>query len=104
MRTARWLLAGVAALLPLMTSAAGLAELIKTGDRKAALEMIRGSADVNSLSDDGSSPLLWAVHRVDHQLVDELLRRGAKPDLRNVLGPPHVPKPSNWSMKPWCGR
>jgi ankyrin repeat protein len=85
-RTASWLLAGVAALLPMMTSAAGLTELIKAGDRKAALEMIRAGADVNALADDGSSPLLWAVHRVDHQLVDELLRRGAKPDLRNVLG------------------
>jgi ankyrin repeat protein len=86
MRTARWLLAGVAALLPLMSSAAGLAELIKAGDRKAALEMVRAGADVNALADDGSSPLLWAVHRVDQQLVDELLRRGAKPDVRNVLG------------------
>ncbi|MDQ2641768.1 MAG: ankyrin repeat domain-containing protein, partial [Pseudomonadota bacterium] len=87
MRKARLILAGVtAALLPLFAGAAGLADVIRSGDRAAALRMVQEGANVNALADDGSSPLLWAVYRVDHGLVDALLARGAKPDQRNVLG------------------
>jgi ankyrin repeat protein len=62
-----------------------LAELIRDGDRKAAMAAI-GSADVNARLEDGSTPLMWAVYRGDHQLVNLLLARRADPDLRNVLG------------------
>ncbi len=87
MRKARPILAGItAALLPLLAGAAGLAEVIRAGDRDAALRMVQQGTDVNALADDGSSPLLWAVYRVDHELVDALLARGAEPDQRNVLG------------------
>ncbi|MEO6366930.1 MAG: ankyrin repeat domain-containing protein [Steroidobacteraceae bacterium] len=73
------------ALLPLLASADDLVGLIRSGDG-AALAAIRGGADVNALQPDGSSPLLWAVYRVDHTLVQELLARGAKPNVRNMLG------------------
>jgi ankyrin repeat protein len=63
-----------------------LGGLIRDGDRKAALAAIRAGADVNLAQDDGSTALLWAVHNVDHELVKELLARGAKPDVRNQLG------------------
>ncbi len=86
MRIAPGLLILVTALLPAWAGASQLAELIREGDRKAALQAVRDGADVNALQSDGSSALLWAVHAVDHELVQELLRRGAKPDVRNSFG------------------
>jgi len=76
----------VTALLPLLASATGLADLVRDGDRNGALAAIRSGADVNAPLGDGSSPLLWAVYRVDHELVQELLQRGANPNVRNALG------------------
>src|SRR5690606_11990952 len=52
----------------------------------AALRLIEGGAEVDTPASDGSTALLWAVHRVDHDLVQALLGRGADPDARNVLG------------------
>jgi ankyrin repeat protein len=80
------LLAGIATLLPVMAAAADLSALIRGGQRVEALAAIRGGSDVNTLQADASSPLLWAVHAVDRELVRELLARGAKPSQRNVLG------------------
>jgi ankyrin repeat protein len=76
----------LASLLPALAGASQLASAIRDGDRKAALALIQGGADVNAPLDDGGTPLMWAVFRVDHELVDALLRRGAAPDARNVLG------------------
>jgi ankyrin repeat protein len=84
--SSRLLAALAAALLPMLAGAADLAGLIRGGDRSAALAAVRSGADVNALQEDGSSPLLWAVYRVDHELVKELLQRGARPDAPNVLG------------------
>jgi uncharacterized protein len=64
----------------------GIADLIQAGDRKAALQSIRAGAPVNAAQDDGTTPLLWAVYRSDHELVAALLQRGAQPDSANVLG------------------
>mgnify|MGYP005812430105 CR=1 FL=1 len=86
MRIARTLLVLAATLLPAWAGASQLADLIREGDRKGALEALRNGADVNALQADGSSPLLLAVHAVDQELVQELLRRGAKPDVRNSFG------------------
>jgi uncharacterized protein len=79
------LLAVLAGVLPALAGAAELTDLIKSGDRQRALAAI-ASADVNAREDDGSSALLWAVYRADHELVQQLLQRGASPDARNVLG------------------
>jgi ankyrin repeat protein len=63
-----------------------LAELVQAGDRAAALEMIRAGADVNAAQGDGTTPLHWAVYKVDRELTAELLARGAKPDVINNYG------------------
>jgi ankyrin repeat protein len=66
--------------------AGDLVASVREGDRAAVQRLLAAGADVNAPAGDGSTPLMWAVHRVDHELVAELLRRGARPDERNVLG------------------
>src|ERR1700742_810652 len=63
-----------------------LARLIQTGNRKAALERIRAGADVNEAQPDGTRPLHWAVYRVDHELLQALLAKKAKPSVTNEFG------------------
>src|SRR6476660_1048716 len=59
-----------------------LATLIQNGDRKAALDMIRSGADVNEAQPDGTRPVHWAVYRVDYELMEALLAKKAKADVR----------------------
>jgi len=68
------------------TTPAALANLIQTGNRKAALEKIRAGADVNEAQPDGTRPIHWAVYRVDYELLDALLARKAKVDVANEFG------------------
>src|SRR3977135_1360472 len=63
-----------------------LAGLIQTGNRDAALKSIAAGADVNTAQGDGTTPLHWAVYKVDVDLVRALLERGAKPDVINNYG------------------
>lgn len=63
-----------------------LADLIQSGNREAALQMIREGADVNSAQGDGTTPLHWAVYRIDPELTASLLERGAEPDVANDYG------------------
>src|SRR5579862_8183457 len=63
-----------------------LANLIQVGNRKAALEMIRAGADVNEAQPDGTRPIHWAVYRVDYDLLDALIAKKAKVDVRNEFG------------------
>jgi ankyrin repeat protein len=51
-----------------------------------ALAAVANGADVNELLPDGTSQLLLAVHRLDHDKVQQLLKQGANPNLRNDLG------------------
>src|SRR5262245_35823613 len=67
-------------------SGSALADRIEKGDRKSALEMIGRNAPVNSTQPDGTTPLHWAVYRVDEELVKTLLARGAKADVVNAFG------------------
>jgi ankyrin repeat protein len=79
--------AALALLLPGDLMAGDLAESIRDGDRAAVQRLLANKdVDVNARAADGSTPLMWAVHRVDHELVARLLARGADPDARNVLG------------------
>lgn len=74
-------------LAALSTAAADtLPELIRAGERAAAIEMIRDGADVDAAEGDGTSALHWAVYRMDHALVEMLLERGADPDAVNRYG------------------
>jgi ankyrin repeat protein len=75
-----------AALTSFAQSESVLADRIEAGDRKAALEMIARNAPVNSAQPDGTTPLHWAVYRVDEELVKALLARGAKADVVNAYG------------------
>ena len=63
-----------------------LADLIQNGERAAALAAIERGADVNATQGDGTTPLHWAVYKVDRELVAELLDRGAKADVTNKYG------------------
>src|SRR5262245_7292382 len=58
-----------------------LAGLVQAGNRDAALKMIAAGADVNAAQGDGTTPLNWAVYKVDKDLARALLQRGAKPDV-----------------------
>jgi uncharacterized protein len=63
-----------------------LADLIQAGRRADALELVRNGADVDAAQGDGTTPLHWAVYRIDGELVDALLARGASPDVVNRYG------------------
>src|SRR5258705_741751 len=60
--------------------------LIQAGNRDAALKRIAAGADVNAAQGDGTTPLHWAVYKVDADLARALLARGAKPDVINNYG------------------
>lgn len=82
---------GAVILLWLVAAAAAaadntLADLIRRGDRAAALEMISSGTDVNVAQGDGTTPLHWAVYKIDAELVARLLARGAKPNVVNAYG------------------
>jgi ankyrin repeat protein len=82
-------LLGLVALLATGLAAAAdsqLPDLIQTGNRAAALEAIRAGADVNAPQGDGTTPLHWAVYKVDPELVTELLKRGANANVTNKYG------------------
>ena len=63
-----------------------LAGLIQGGQRDAALKMITSGADVNKAQGDGTTPLHWAVYKIDAELTRALLARGAKPNVVNKYG------------------
>src|SRR5206468_10103744 len=63
-----------------------LADLIQSGKYDAALARIAAGADVNETQGDGTTPLHWAVYKVDAKLVAALLKAGAKANVANVYG------------------
>ena len=63
-----------------------LADRIQSGDRAAALAMIAKGVDVNQTQVDGTTPLHWAVYRVDRELVAALLKKGARAHAVNKYG------------------
>jgi ankyrin repeat protein len=75
-----------AAMTSFAQSGSALADRIEAGDRKAALDLIAKNAPVNGAQPDGTTPLHWAVYRVDEELVKTLLGRGAKADVTNAYG------------------
>src|SRR5499433_1015850 len=85
----RAILAVILSLAAAGTAAAAddtLAGLIQAGHRDAALKRIAAGADVNAAQGDGTTPLHWAVYKIDADLVRALLERGAKPDVINNYG------------------
>ncbi len=49
-------------------------------------KQIEAGADVNASEGDGTTPLIWAVYKVDADLVATLLKHGAKPNIANKYG------------------
>ena len=78
----------IALALPAVAQDDSLASLIQAGNHKAAIEKIRtaNAAAVNQAQADGTTPLHWAVYHVDYDLVDALLKKGAKPNVANEFG------------------
>lgn len=61
-----------------------LVDLVRSGQREAVLAAITSPAvDVNVPAPDGSTALLWATYKVDHEMVGALLKRGAKANVAN---------------------
>jgi ankyrin repeat protein len=58
----------------------------KSGDTSAAIALIDHGADVNVPSSDGTTALMWAVHRDDVALVDRLLKAHADVKTVNSYG------------------
>jgi ankyrin repeat protein len=80
-----WLI--LAAVVPAFgQSRSSLADLIQSGNRKAALDRIRTGADVNEAQPDGTRPIHWAVYKVDYELIDALIAKKAKVDVTNEFG------------------
>jgi hypothetical protein len=67
-------------------SKSSLADLIRAGNRKAALDRIRTGADVNEAQPDGTRPIHWAVYKVDHELIGALIAKKAAVDVVNEFG------------------
>jgi len=60
-----------------------LVEALKAGDTAAALTLLQKRVDVNVPEADGTTPLHWAVRMNNLDLVNRLLRAGAKPKAAN---------------------
>src|ERR1700685_2247494 len=63
-----------------------LVDLAQSGQTQQALTLINAGTDVNAPSEDGSTALLWAVHRDDRVLVERLLRAHADAKAANHYG------------------
>jgi ankyrin repeat protein len=82
------LFCSLAVTLPAVAQNASIAGLIQSGNRKLALEKTRiaTAASVNETQPDGTTALHWAVYKVDYELVETLLKHGAKPNVANEFG------------------
>ena len=69
-----------AAVGPAVGQSGSLADLIRSGNRKAALERIRAAGtdgtDVNAAQPDGTRPIHWAVYKVDYEVLEALCASG----------------------------
>jgi ankyrin repeat protein len=67
-------------------AASPLADAIQNGNDAIARELIAEDTDVNAAQGDGTTPLHWAVYKLDAELVGLLLERGANPNVQNHYG------------------
>src|SRR5262245_3461904 len=63
-----------------------LVAAVKNGNRAAALALIQQKVDVNAAETNGTTPLHYAAYQEDVELVDRLLKAGAKPSIVNEFG------------------
>jgi ankyrin repeat protein len=64
----------------------GLADAVRSQDGPRVQALLSRHADVNTASDDGSTPLLWAAHWDDVAVAEALIRAGADPNAANDFG------------------
>jgi ankyrin repeat protein len=69
-----------------VSSDSSLADAIRAGDRNTALRMIVNGVDVNAPQGDGTTPLHWAVYKLDVELTKALLAHGAQANVVNQYG------------------
>jgi ankyrin repeat protein len=64
-----------------------LGDLVRAGKRESVLAAITSpDVNVNEKAPDGSTALMWATFNVDRELVQALLKAGAKADVANLYG------------------
>lgn len=78
---------GLATLLAMSpVHATTLLESIRSGDHFTASELLADGADANAAESNGTTPLHWAVHHGNVDLVKQLLRAGADINVANNYG------------------
>jgi ankyrin repeat protein len=64
-----------------------LGDLVRAGKRDSVIAAITSpDVDVNEKAPDGSTALMWATFNVDHELVNALLKAGAKANITSRYG------------------
>jgi uncharacterized protein len=64
-----------------------LGDLVREGKRDSVIAAITSpDVDVNEKAPDGSTALMWATFNVDHELVNALLKAGAKANITSRYG------------------
>jgi ankyrin repeat protein len=83
-----WLAVAVLALAGTSVALAdeSLIDAIKSGDRTTALQLIDKHVDVNRPESNGTTPLIWAIHLNDTEMVDHLIKAGANVMATNDYG------------------
>jgi uncharacterized protein len=83
-----WLLASIAAGVPLLGAGAGnrVVDAAKEGNFAAVRALVAQKADVNATEADGMTALHWAVRANDAATVQLLIRAGAKVNAANRYG------------------
>ena len=87
----RWFVVGVVVIAGVGSIGAApntdlLIDAVKSGNEAAVRTLLQNAADVNAPSADGTTPLHWAVHRNDLDLVDVLIHAGANVKATNRYG------------------
>jgi uncharacterized protein len=67
-------------------SSVSLANAAEAGETSLAMDMLNRGADVNAAQSDGTTALMWAVHRDDRPLVERLLKAHANVKVINEYG------------------
>jgi ankyrin repeat protein len=79
-------LIGTATAVRAAQSGPALVDLAQSGQSAQAITLIDQGVDVNAVSDNGTTALIWAVHRDDRPLIERLLKAHANVKTPNQYG------------------